>query len=117
MLRCRSPADAGLVGNSDLTQDETWQSLRVGVSAVATIWNRWGINGDVAYLPYAQFSGLDSHTTRVPVAFYPEDGTGRGVQAELILILPVHRKSRVWRWRTVLGLLEHERQPDLSWRL
>ena len=73
------------VNATGLTQDETWQSLRVGVSAVATIWNRWGINGDVAYLPYAQFSGLDSHTTRVPVAFYPEDGTGRGVQAELIL--------------------------------
>jgi opacity protein-like surface antigen len=34
-----------------LTQDETWQSLRVGASAVATIWDRWGINGDVAYLP------------------------------------------------------------------
>ena len=73
------------VNATGLTQDETWQSLRVGVSAVATIWDRWGINGDVAYLPYAQFSGLDSHTTRVPVAFYPEDGTGRGVQAELIL--------------------------------
>jgi outer membrane protease len=68
-----------------LTQDDTWQSLRVGVSAVATLWDRWGINGDVAYLPYAQFSGLDSHWLRSPVAYYPQDGSGRGVQAELIL--------------------------------
>jgi hypothetical protein len=41
-----------------ITQDDTWQSLRVGVSAVTTIWDRLGINGDVAYLPYA--SSADS---------------------------------------------------------
>jgi len=70
---------------ASLTQDETWQSVRVGVSAVATMWDRWGINGDVAYLPYAQYSGLDSHWLRVPFAFYPQDGSGRGVQTELIL--------------------------------
>ena len=68
-----------------LTEDETWQSLRVGVSAVATIWDRWGINGDIAYLPYGQYSGLDSHWQRTPVAFYPQSGTSRGVQAELVL--------------------------------
>ena len=70
---------------SDLTQDDTWQSLRVGVSAVATIWDRFGINGDVAYLPYTQYSGLDSHLLRVPTTYFPQDGTGRGVQTELIL--------------------------------
>ena len=68
-----------------ITQDDTWQSLRVGVSAVTTIWDRLGINGDVAYLPYAQFSGLDTHWLRPPVAYFPQDGTGRGVQTELIL--------------------------------
>ena len=68
-----------------ISQDDTWQSLRVGVSAVATIWDRLAINGDVAYLPYAQFTGLDSHWLRTPVAFFPQDGTGRGVQTELIL--------------------------------
>jgi opacity protein-like surface antigen len=68
-----------------ISQDDTWQSLRVGVSAVVTVWDRLAINGDVAYLPYAHFSGLDSHWLRDPVAFFPQDGTGRGVQAELIL--------------------------------
>ncbi|MGD0331877.1 MAG: porin family protein [Xanthobacteraceae bacterium] len=68
-----------------VTQDDTWQALRVGVSAVMTIWDRLGINGDVAYLPYAQFSGLDTHWLRTPVAYFPEDGTGRGLQTELIL--------------------------------
>ena len=68
-----------------LTQDETWQSLRVGVSAAATIGDRWEINGDAAYLPYAEFSGLDSHLLRMPFAFFPQDGRGQGVQTELIL--------------------------------
>ena len=68
-----------------ISQDDTWQSLRVGVSAVVTVWDRLAINGDVAYLPYAQFTGLDSHLVRMPVAFFPQDGTGRGVQTELIL--------------------------------
>ena len=68
-----------------ISQDDTWQSLRVGVSAVVTIWDRLAINGDVAYLPYAHFTGLDSHLIRAPFAFFPQDGTGRGVQTELIL--------------------------------
>jgi outer membrane protease len=68
-----------------LTEDETWQSFRVGVSAVATIWDRFGISGDVAYLPYSQYSGLDSHLFRVPITFFPQNGSGRGVQTELIL--------------------------------
>jgi len=55
------------------------------VSAVVTIWDRLAINGDVAYSPYAHFTGLDSHLIRMPVAFFPQDGTGRGVQTELIL--------------------------------
>jgi long-subunit fatty acid transport protein len=72
-------------GQTILTEDETWQSLRVGASAVATIWDRWGVIGDVAYLPYSQYSGLDTHAQRSPTAFYPQTGTGRGVQAEVIL--------------------------------
>jgi hypothetical protein len=31
------------------------------------------------------FSGLDTRWQRIPIAYYPQDGTGRGVQAELIL--------------------------------
>jgi outer membrane protease len=70
---------------ASLTQDETWQSLRIGFSAVATIWDRFGINGDVAYLPYAHYGGQDSHLLRTPVTLFPQDGSGRDVQAELIL--------------------------------
>jgi outer membrane protease len=82
---CATNAVVATPSTPVLTEDETWQSLRVGVSAVATIWDRLGINGDVAYLPYAQYSGLDSHLFRVPITFFPQNGTGRGVQTELIL--------------------------------
>ena len=92
---CNFPVPAGQVCATNgviatpstpvLTEDEAWQSLRVGVSAVATIWDRFGINGDVAYLPHAQYSGLDSHLFRLPITFFPQNGTGRGVQTELIL--------------------------------
>ncbi len=68
-----------------ISQDDTWQSLRVGVSAQTTIWDRLVIDSDLAYLPYAHFSGLDTHWLRQPVAYYPQRGTGRGVQAELML--------------------------------
>src|SRR5262249_28096437 len=86
-----------------ISQDDTWQSLRVGRSAVVTLWDRLAINGDLAYLPYAQFSGLDSHWQRTPVAFFPQDGTGRGVQTELVLTygitesLNVGVGGRYWR--------------------
>jgi opacity protein-like surface antigen/outer membrane protease len=81
-----SPQACNVAPNAPfLTQDETWQSLRVGVSAVARIWDRWSMNGDIAYLPYGQYSGLDTHPARNPVTFFPQTGTSRGVQAELIL--------------------------------
>ena len=61
---CATNGQAATPEYTVLTEDETWQSFRVGVSAVATIWDRFGISGDVAYLPYSQYSGLDSHLFR-----------------------------------------------------
>jgi hypothetical protein len=110
---CMNGEENVLPNQTILTQDDKWQSLRIGASAVATIWDRWGINADVAYLPYAQFSGLDTHWLRDPIAYFPQDGTGRGVQAELILTYRITRKSQCWHRWTLLGLLDHERQPQL----
>jgi len=73
------------------------------------IWDRWGINGDVAYLPYAHFSGLDTHWLRTPTAFFPQDGTGRGVQTELILTYHITENlnlglgGRYWAMWTTTG--------------
>ena len=73
------------------------------------MWDRLWISGDVAYLPYAHFSGLDTHLLRQPVAFFPQDGARRGVQAEVLLsyrvteALTVGVGGRYWAMRTTGG--------------
>jgi hypothetical protein len=53
--------------------------------------------------------GLDSHWQRVPTAFYPQTGTSRGVQAELILTYLVTENielgigGRYWAMWTTSG--------------
>ena len=66
-----------------ITEDDTWQSLRVGVNGQIMVANRLKLEADVAYLPYAQFTGTDDHVLR---AFSSaESGTGEGLQLEGIL--------------------------------
>ena len=67
-----------------ITETTTWQSLRVGLSGDSVFWNRVKIGGDVAYLPYVRFDGLDNHWLRDVPTWFTQWGTGRGVQAELI---------------------------------
>ena len=67
-----------------ISQYDTWQSIRLGVSAEARIWERLKLSGDVAYLPYVAYSGVDAHWQRIPPVFFPFNGTGNGVQAEIV---------------------------------
>ena len=69
----------------NITQEDRWESLRLGISAEAEVGDRFRISGDVAYLPFARYKGLDVHRLRQPVTLFPEEGTGRGVQADVIL--------------------------------
>lgn len=61
-----------------ITETATWQSLRVGLSGESVLWNRIKIGGDVAYLPYARFDGLDNHWLRDVPTWFAQWGTGRG---------------------------------------
>ena len=70
-------------GTTTISQNDAWQSVRLGVSAEAMIWDRLKIAGDLAWLPYVKYDGLDIH--RVRNIYFPIQGTGKGVQAELIL--------------------------------
>jgi opacity protein-like surface antigen len=67
------------------SETDDWHSLRLGVSVEARLWDRLKISGDFAYLPYVRFEGLDNHRARENLTLYPADGTGRGIQAEIIL--------------------------------
>jgi outer membrane protease len=66
-----------------LTESDTWNSLRVGVSAETQLFDRWKLSGEVAYVPYTKFTGTDTHPLRDLVI--PESGHGQGVQAEAFL--------------------------------
>ena len=111
---CSTPIPAN---QTIITQDDTWQALRVGVSAVATVWDRLGDQRRCGLLavcsvqrsryPLAAESGrllpAGRHRTRRASRAHPD--------------LSHHRKSQCRHRRTLLGLLEHERQSELPWRL
>jgi outer membrane protease len=65
-----------------ISQVATWQSLRIGFAAEVMLTERLKLGGDVAYLPYAKFDGIDYHWLRSIEA--PQWGTGQGVQTELV---------------------------------
>ncbi len=66
-----------------IIEQDTWNSLRVGVSADTVIFDRWKLSGDIAYLPYTKFTGTDLHVLRDLVSDF--QGHGQGVQAEAFL--------------------------------
>lgn len=68
-----------------ITEFDTWHSLRLGVSAEVQFWDRFKIGVDLAYLPYVYVDALDTHRLRDPPLSFPVNGTGNGVQGELIL--------------------------------
>jgi opacity protein-like surface antigen/outer membrane protease len=71
---------ASVVG---IIETDTWDSLRVGASAETMLFDRWKLSGDLAYVPYTQFTGTDQHVLRDIVS--DERGHGQGVQAEAFL--------------------------------
>ena len=77
---CAPPIRSSVLG---ITEDDTWQSLRVGVNGEVMITNQLKLGTDVAYLPYVEFNGTDNHVLRALIS--PESGVGNGVQLESIL--------------------------------
>jgi opacity protein-like surface antigen/outer membrane protease len=71
-----------------VSENDTWNSLRVGVNGEIMVGDRLKLSGDVAYIPYLKFTGLDIHHQRfdVPSQNSPETGNGgHGVQLEGVL--------------------------------
>jgi opacity protein-like surface antigen len=76
-------------GSANITEDDTWQALRIGVSGEAVLTDRMKITGEVAYLPYVNFSGVDHHffgNTGQIASVNPESSNrGAGVQLEALV--------------------------------
>jgi opacity protein-like surface antigen/outer membrane protease len=74
-----------------ITENDRWDSFRIGLNGVVTLMDRLTLTGDAAYLPYVAFRGTDNHLLRtdVPSTISTETGTGQGVQLEAILAYAV----------------------------
>jgi outer membrane protease len=79
---CVPPIDSSVLV---ITENDTWNSLRVGVNGDIMVTDHFKLAADVAYLPFVQFNGIDDHLQRIPPFTSPESGTGVGLQLESIL--------------------------------
>jgi opacity protein-like surface antigen len=70
-----------------ITEDDKWNSMRIGINSVLKVTDRLTLTSDAAYLPFVSFAGTDNHLLRSDVGnpVSPETATGRGVQLEAIL--------------------------------
>jgi opacity protein-like surface antigen/outer membrane protease len=66
------------------TQDSTWQSLRVGMNSEVMLVPDLKLTADLAYLPYVSMTGRDNHLLRTTTTYFDQQGTGQGVQLEII---------------------------------
>jgi opacity protein-like surface antigen len=92
-----------------ITENDIWNSFRIGVNAEVALTNRLMLTADAAYLPLASFHGTDDHLLRtdVPNTLSPEAGVGQGVQLEAIVSYAVAKSfsigagARYWAmWST-----------------
>ncbi len=64
---------------------DKWHALRVGIAGEMMLTDRVKLSGEVAYLPFVHFQGLDNHF-RNPILQLPATSNGgHGVQAEALL--------------------------------
>jgi outer membrane protease len=52
------------VGTLAITENDTWKALRIGMSGETMVTDGVKVAADVAYLPYVNFKGLDTHWQR-----------------------------------------------------
>jgi len=81
---CVTPFPNSVLG---ITENDTWNSLRVGFNGDVVLLPGLHLNTDAAYIPYTQFSGVDIHWQRTDVANQTSTETGRGMGVQLDAIL------------------------------
>jgi opacity protein-like surface antigen len=69
-----------------ISESDTWQALRIGMNGEAMLADQIKMSVDAAYLPFVNFTGLDTHWQRIPTIKFPEmSNGGQGVQLEALL--------------------------------
>jgi len=83
---CEPPNEPPTPANVVRFQEiDTWHAMRVGVAAETQFAPRWKLAGEVAYIPYLHFNGLDNHFRNPVVRFPASSNGGHGVQAEALV--------------------------------
>jgi hypothetical protein len=81
-----------------ITEENQWQFARLGVLGEVKIFDSLKLSAEVAWLPYEQLSGHDTHWLRLGTSLFdiagpiPESGGGTGVQLEAILSYQITNK-------------------------
>lgn len=88
-------------GNLEVSQNNTWQSVRLGLDGAVRLGGRFTLSAEGAWLPYVHLDGADTHWLRIgsgtgdftgPV---PEDGNGQGYQFEALLSYQVTHNASI----------------------
>ena len=95
-----------------ITQNNNWDSVRVGLNGDVDVTNRLKLGVDAAWLPVVWLQGTDAHWLRISpnpgdfIGPVPEDGRGWGYQLEAVLsyrmtdFLSVGVGGRYWHMQT-----------------
>lgn len=93
-----------------LSEDDQFNSLRVGLTSEFNITDKFTLSSEVAYLPTVNFHGLDMHNARALVG--PEEASsGDGAMLEAILNYQLNDSwsmglgGRYWTWNMHNGSL------------
>jgi hypothetical protein len=85
---CQPPLPTGF---EIISQNNKWESLRLGLTGTVMFADRFKLSVDAAWLPYVRLFGDDSHLLRIGTAVgdftgpIPETGSGDGYQLEAML--------------------------------
>jgi opacity protein-like surface antigen len=118
---CLAPGSSPTPPNFVRIQEiNKWQALRIGIAGEMMLGDRVKLGGEVAYLPFLHFDGLDNHF-RDPFTQFPASSNGgHGVQAEALLSyyltdrLSLGVGGRYWGLWTTNGQLTSTAAPGVT---
>lgn len=114
---CGAPIPSHSLG---LTETKQWRGVALGLNAQFGLSDRWRLEVDAAYLPYADHATVDNHWFRPDINPAPAPGHGWGTQIEAILSYAITNRfnvgigGRYWLFATNQAATRFPNEPTLS---
>jgi opacity protein-like surface antigen/outer membrane protease len=111
-INCTPPVPTS--GSPGITEDDKWSALRIGIAGETMLTENIKLSGEVAYLPWVKFTGVDDHffgNLGMLAEEFPASGNGQGVQLEALLSyyftpqLSIGVGGRYWAMWTTSGTI------------